>query len=272
MIEQILQDQNIQESSVLQSCKLIFGITFRQTIRSKRTVFVLILTFLPVVIAVFYRIFAARTPIMPGDALLSIMLFFMQFLSVLVALSYATALVADEIDNKTITYLFTRPVRKYSIILGKFAAYLLEVLVILAPPILLTFVIIATDSRILNSFTLSLSVFGRRFGVIVLGLIVYGAIFTFFGVWWKRPVLLGLVFAFGWEKVVIFVPGALRKFSIIHYLMSLFPGAEKLKMGMPGQLIPITSAPLSITILLIIAIVFIVLSMFVIHRKEYKFE
>lgn len=272
MMEQILQDQNIQGISFLQSCKMIFSITFRQTMRSKKTIFVLILTFLPVVIAVFYRIFAARTPIMPGDALLSITLFFMQFVSVLVALLYATALVADEIDNKTITYLFIRPVHKYSIILGKFAAYILEMIIILAPPILLTFVIIATDSRILSNFTLSLSVFGRRFAVIFLGLIVYGAIFTFFGVWWKRPVLLGLVFAFGWEKVALFVPGALRKFSIIHYLMSLFPGAKKFGMNIPGHPTPVTSAPLSIIIILIIAIGFIMLSMFVIHRKEYKFE
>jgi ABC-2 type transport system permease protein len=232
----------------------------------------LILVFVPVYLAIYYRISGTKTPMEPGMALSFIMMFFLQFLSVLVALFYATALVADEIDNKTITYLFTRPVRKYSIILGKFAADMVEVLLLLVPAMLITFIIIATDNRILSDFASSLSIFAKRFGVIILSLITYGAIFMFFGVWWKRPVLIGLIFAFGWEKAVLVVPGAIRKFSVIHYLMSAFPGGDRLRMGMPKQLFPNSSPSFSIFLLIVIAVVFMGLSIFLFSRKEYKFE
>ena len=272
MIEEMLQEQNTHEVGFLQSCKLIFGITFRQSMRSKKTIFILLLTILPAILAVFYRIFQSRTAMSPQNALMAIMMFYLQFVSVLVALFYATALVADEVDNKTITYLFTRPIRKYSIILGKFAAYIVEVLLIIVPPILITFVIVVANSGISGDLSPVLSMFFKRLGVIILGLITYGAIFTYCGVRWRRPVLIGLVFAFGWEKVVIVVPGALRKFSVVHYLMSAFPGIDMPRMNIPRQLFPSISASLSIIILIAITFAFIILSIFSFQRREYKTE
>ena len=42
----------------------------------------------------------------------------------LAALFYATSLVADEVEGRTLTYLLTRPITRASILAGKFAAYL----------------------------------------------------------------------------------------------------------------------------------------------------
>ena len=284
MTEQILQNQNAHRSSFLLSCKVIFDITFGQTIRSKKTVFMLIVTFLPFLLAVCYRILAYNVRpeqafsriimLSPEQTLSSVMTFYLQFLSTLVALFYGTALFADEIDNKTITYLFTRPVRKYSIMLGKFAAYISEVFLILIPPMLLTFLVIATDNRVSRNFADSLSLFGKQLGVTVLSLIVYGAIFTFFGTFLKRPVLFGLLLAFGWEKMAIVVPGTIRKFSVIHYLLSAFPGgtAARSFMRLPEEMNPSSPIFLSIIVLLAITSVFLGLSIFMIYHKEYRFE
>ena len=262
--------------------RVVFGITFRQAMRSKKTIFMLIAVFLPVVLAIVYRIlgrdvapnqpFSRIVRMNPEQTLSLIMPFFLQFLSVLVALFYGTALIADEVDNKTIIYLFTRPVRKYLIILGKFAAYISEVFIILIPPVLLTYVIIATDKGVSSSFAESLSLFGKQFGVTLLSLIVYGAIFTFFGLWWKRPVLFGLLFAFGWEKMIIVVPGVVRKFSVIHYLMSILPQGPEARRFMQSIKATSTDPVLSVVILLIIASVFLGLSIFTFYRKEYRFE
>jgi ABC-2 type transport system permease protein len=285
MLEQIPQNQDTPGTNSLKSLKVIFDITLGQTIRSKKTVFILIVAFLPVILAICYRILQSDVPpeqpfsriarIDPEQALSLIMLFFLQFLSALVALFYATALVADEIDNRTITFLITRPVRKYSIILGKFSAYMLEALLILVPPMLLTFLIIATDSGMSSDFAASLSVFSRWLGVTMLALIVYGAIFTCFGAFARRPVIFGMLFAFGWEKTVLIVPGIIKKFSVIHYLMSVSseePVMQEFGVSLPRGAIPNSPVLLSIVVLLIIAIIFLGLSIFTIYHKEYRFE
>lgn len=287
MPERISQGSNMPRSSFLQSCRVVFDISFGQAMRSKKTVFMLIAAFLPVVLAIVYRIlgrdeasnqaFSRIVQMDPQQTLSLVMLFYLQFLSVLVALFYGTALVADEVDNRTIIYLFTRPIRKYSIIVGKFAAYILEVFLILIPPMLLIFLIIGTESSTSSNFADRLSFFGKQLGVTVLALIAYGAIFTMFGIWLKRPVLLGFLLV-GWEKIVLIVPGAIRKFSVAHYLLSLLlsglpkgPGMQQVLDRLP-KAFSASGPTLSVVVLFAITIAFLGLSIFMLYRKEYRFE
>jgi len=252
----------------------------------------------------------------------------------LLALFYGTAIISDEVDNKTLTYLFTRPIRRETIILGKFAAYLLGVFLILFVSTLLTFVVAMTDNNsrtppvltrrairdkwipsdgssgltskeekqvpqelrfweydgnkalqmrnrlarkvvrgeIPITFGLRWNLWGESIGVLTLALITYGAFFTFLGACLKYAVLIGLLFAFGWEKIVLIVPGLVKKFSVIHYLLSSFP-----KDHMPRELsqalfrgtdVQFSNATFSIMILLIVSIVFLGLSVFALYRKE----
>lgn len=261
-------------SNFFNSFKIIFSITFSQIIRSKKTVFMSILAFLPVLIAIYYRLSGRQSFIPPDQALSHVMVFFLLFLSVLISLFYGTALIADEIDNKTIIYLFTRPVKKYWIVFGKFAVYMLGVLLILIPPMILTFLIIAIGGGMSSDFLTSLGLFGKRLGVTVLALIVYGMIFMFLGTWRKYSVLIGLLFAFGWEKMIILVPGVVRKFSVVHYLISIYPGniIKSKFIGIPEGMITNSTVTTSIVILLVTTFVFLGLSIFTIYRKEYRLE
>jgi len=52
-----------------------------------------------------------------------LMVFFLQFYIVILALFYGTSVTAEEVENRTLSYLLTRPVPKPAIVLGKFAAY-----------------------------------------------------------------------------------------------------------------------------------------------------
>ena len=263
----------LTKDNLLQSCRVIFDITFRQTILGKKTVLMLILAFLPVLIAIYYRLSGRASVISPEQALSHIMVFFLLFLSILVALFYGTAIVADEIDNKTIPYIFTRPVRKYLIVIGKFAAYFLGAFLVLIPPMLITFLLIATDGRMSTDFALSLCLFSKQFCVIIASLIVYGAIFTFFGARLRFPVVFGLMLAFGWEKITLLVPGIVRKFSVAHYLLSAFPKdpamqklIDEMSQGATSGTVP------SIIVLSAITIVFLGLAVLTIYRREYRFE
>jgi hypothetical protein len=61
--------------------------------------------------------------------------------------------------------------------------------------------------------------------VLALGLIVYGAVFALAGARLKRPLLIGLIFVFGWENFAMAVPGNLKRLTVAYYLQGLVPHA-----------------------------------------------
>jgi len=61
--------------------------------------------------------------------------------------------------------------------------------------------------------------------LLAIGLAVYGSVFAFIGATFKRPLLIGLIFIFGWEQVALAFPGYLKKFTVAYYLQALVPHA-----------------------------------------------
>ena len=41
----------------------------------------------------------------------------------------------------------------------------------------------------------------------------------------KRPLLVGLIFVFGWEPLAMALPGYLKQFTVAYYLQGLVPHA-----------------------------------------------
>jgi hypothetical protein len=60
-------------------------------------------------------------------------------------------------------------------------------------------------------------------GLLAIGLAAYGAVFALVGVIIKRPLIAGLIFAFGWEQVALVIPGSVRRFTLMYYLQALVP-------------------------------------------------
>src|SRR5439155_23065737 len=59
------------------------------------------------------------------------------------------------------------------------------------------------------------------FAMLAAGLMAYGAVFALVGTRLKRPLIVGLVFAFGWEPAVLFFPGYLKRLTVMYYLQAL---------------------------------------------------
>ncbi len=59
-------------------------------------------------------------------------------------------------------------------------------------------------------------------GVTVLACIGYGAVFLILGLFFKNPIIPGLLL-YGWEWINFLLPPGLKKVSVIHYLTSLVP-------------------------------------------------
>lgn len=266
-------EKYLTKVNLSKAISIVFEMTFDQTIKSKKTIFIIILSYLPVFLAFYYRFVHPTYITSPSLVLFHIMLFFLLFVSMLIALFYGTSIIGDEIDNRTIIYLFTRPIPKYIIVIGKFLAYILGVLIIIIPPILISFLVILSDIKLADSFSYVVNNFASQLGVIVLSAIVYGTIFMFFGSRLRHPIIAGMLLAFGWEKIVIIVPGLIRKFSVVHYLISVFP----IEPSMQDELNEIsrgasTSLTISLIMIAIVTIVFFGLTIFTLYNKEYKFE
>ena len=249
---------------------MIFKLTLRQILRNKRTVFVFLGSMSPVVPAIIFRLVDHST----RDALRFIpmltMILYLMFVTILISLFYGTAIIADEIDGKTLTYLFMRPLRKSLILLSKFAAYFVGSVALIAPSHLLTTLIVATDPKVKGNLLFHLGMSLKYVGVMSLALLAYGAIFTAFGVRFKHSVLWGLLLVFGWEKIALAVPGNIKKFSVIHYLLSIYP-----RHGSPTRLIQkfLGDSPASpgfaFVMILLIAVFFLCLSIWIFRRREY---
>ena len=61
--------------------------------------------------------------------------------------------------------------------------------------------------------------------MLIAGLVAYGAVFALVGARLKRPLVIGLVFAFGWEPAVLLFPGYLKQLTVAYYLQALVPHA-----------------------------------------------
>ncbi len=195
-----------------------FGFLGRRT--GKTRVFA-ILGLIPVALAVVVRIFLhGRAGLMADVSTEILMVFFLQFDIVILALFYGTSITAEEVENRTLCYLITRPIPKPAIVLGKFAAYTALMFAMVSLSLTLSYFIINAvrlgDPAIYFTFL-------RYLGVLGLGILAYTAFFTFLGTILKRAIIVGLVFGFGWENVIQYFPGSTQRFSIVHYLKSLLP-------------------------------------------------
>ena len=112
-------------------------------------------------------------------------------------------------------------------------------------------------------------------GLLGLGLAVYGAVFAFVGACFKRPLVLGLVFTFGWEPTVMVLPGYLKQFTVAHYLQALVPHAmpsEGITSLLQGLLRDTPSMPVSLFWLAAYAALFLWLATRAVERREYILE
>jgi len=221
-------------SSLMASSARVFDLSLGQMLWSRRSVFLGVLLGGPVLLAALIRIVTATTPFwrlninggrVGGPALFGLMiwLLYIRFIVPVLGVFYGTALIADEVDDKTITYLFTRPVRRGAVLVGKYFAYVACTALLVLPSVVLVYFLVVPlgGGGIGESFPALL----EDLGMLMIGLIAYGAVFAWVGARLKRPLVLGLVFAFGWEPAVLLFPGYLKRLTVAYYLQALVPHA-----------------------------------------------
>src|SRR5882762_2651429 len=163
------------------AARAVFDLALEGMVWSRRSLFMAVLLGLPIVFAIVYRaVLATHIPprVTPFDLYgLLVVPYYLRFAVPLAALFYATALIADEVEGRTLTYLLTRPVRREGILAGKFAAYVVTTLSLALPALIVTFFVLMTV-RGRTGLGAAVPDLLRDLGVLALALLAYGALFT----------------------------------------------------------------------------------------------
>jgi ABC-type transport system involved in multi-copper enzyme maturation permease subunit len=250
---------------------------------SRRTLFMALVIGLPVLLALIVRGLVAMGVPLPhvdrgevtGPLIFGLMVwaFFVRFSVPVLALFYGTSLIADEVEDKTITYLFVRPIPREAIVLGKYLAYLVATVFVVLPGLVLVWILIASIGSSLGATVFDLA---KDLGVLAIGLAVYGAVFAWVGATVRRPLVVGLVFVFGWEVIGLALPGSLKLLTVAYYLQGLVPQA------MPADTTAIAliqaafrdtpSVSMSLEALALIAVVSLWLTARTVAHREYVLD
>jgi ABC-2 type transport system permease protein len=261
----------------------VMDLSIGEMLWSRRTVFMMLIVTAPVLIALVLRaLVSLGAPVlqgpnnirMTGPAIFGMMIwiFYLRFTVPVLGVFYGTSLIADEVEDKTITYLFTRPIRKGAVLVGKYLAYLACTIFVVLPSVMLVYLLVVPMQGSLGGSFLDLV---KDLTLLALGLSVYGAVFAFIGAKFKRPLLIGLIFIFGWEQVALAFPGYLRYYTVAYYLQALVPHAMPNDSAVSLIQNIFRETPSLATSLLGLAViwaVFLTVAAKVVERREYVLE
>jgi ABC-type transport system involved in multi-copper enzyme maturation permease subunit len=263
------------------AARRIFDLSLGEMLWSRRTIFMVLVVGGPVLLALIVRILESFG--MPalrvngqrigGMGVFGIMIWmlFLRFVIPILGVFYGTALIADEVEDKTITYLFTRPVARGAVMVGKYLAYLACTSLVVLPAVMLVYFLLIRPAEIAGTFMQLVT----DLGLLFLGLAAYGALFAFVGAFFKRPLVLGLVFITGWEQTAMALPGYMKRFTVAYYLQALVPHSmpsDGVISILQGMFRDTPAAAVSLFWLAAYVVVFLYLAARVAERKEYILE
>ena len=189
-----------------------------------------------------------------------------QSLCILTSLLYGATLLAVEIEDKTLVYLFTRGQARWKVLVGKYLAS-----------------VFALGLCITLSMSLAFALFGAPFGLrawlaltatIYGGCLAYTAIFSLLGLLVpRRAIPMGILYGVLFEFALSFVPAVINELTTSFYLRSLalrIVGDIDLPRDLADRLaLTTTSADRAVVAIALLTIVTLAASCLLIHRREW---
>jgi ABC-2 type transport system permease protein len=247
---------------------VLFKVAVQDLLRPKKSVAALVLIALPALIALVWktRAGAGFDQQIAYGVLVSGLVF--GFALVILSVIFGTSVLAQEIEQKTITYLLTRPVPRWRILLSKFVAASIVV------TITLWLSTLALAASVYGPGGLAGTSVGRDLVILPVGALAYGGAFLLLSTFVNRPLLWGLLYAFLWESWVPSLPGSFSKASLMAYLRVLAPHeqpAETMDLAsLLSQFNPTVIEPaLAWQVLLTVVVVSLGLALIIFSRGEY---
>ncbi len=200
--------------------------------------------------------------------------FILRIVIFLACVSIFGNLIRRETLDRSLHYYFLSPLRRELLVVAKYVTGLIVSFVLFGAATALSFVLayLPHQSTAVSHFFFhgpGLSHLGSYLLVTFLACVGYGAVFLFFGFFFKSPALPALA-VFGWEAIHFLLPPLLKEMSVIHYLQSLCP------VPVPeGPLAMLSDAPapwVSIVGLSALALVLVAVSAWKIRGMEIMYD
>jgi ABC-type transport system involved in multi-copper enzyme maturation permease subunit len=201
-----------------------FGLALLTMLRRQRLILAAVITLLPVLIPLAMAFLSTSQFEDDGNMVFVKMTEQLQInvLAPLLALFFACMLVGEDMEANTISYMLTRPLPRSAWVLGRFLAYVLVSGGILLTSICLTFSAATSLAKI--GFNRSdLLLLAHYCAVALGGLICYGAFAAFLGATTRRPIVIGVILLYAWQRLAMLIPGLVDFFTIQKYTDALLP-------------------------------------------------
>jgi ABC-2 type transport system permease protein len=190
----------------------IFGQAIREYLRPRRVVPWIFLGILCMLMANYWS--WLQDGATAEDSYANVSSIFVYHILALTSAIFTTAIISQEVEQKTIVYLLTRPVPRWKLVTLRYLASSIVVAVI-------------------GMFCAVLASIGAFHGItnnpllvkdcvaLVVGAFAYGALFLLISLMFNRAMIICLLFAFGWETAVPNMPGQMYYLSIFSYLQGI---------------------------------------------------
>lgn len=187
----------------------------------------------------------------PAEFIFGLLLYLLypQVTCLLLALLYGSSVLANELDGKTLPYLWTRPIRRASFVFGKH----LGIVLALSGPTALS---LCASWALLTRFEHPRLLLTTLL-VSLAALLCYNALFLLLGFLSpRRGMILGLLYGILFELLLSFVPAVINQVTVSYFLRSLYlrlggltPPSE-MPTDLAGAPLPLTLFALGLILLL----------------------
>ena len=259
---------------LLRAAWILFQAHLWRIFRTRRGLIAFLLAGIPVALATMVRFISHFEGPPPIEVVISFTWFFLiQTMVPLVSMVMASAVIAEEIEDRTITYLFTRPIPRSAILFGRWAAVALPIVALLSGSAELVVRLLARIGGERQTLDWMPEGFhGRILATVVMGAVVYSALFAAAGALFKRPMLIGLGYTFVVEGFLGNLPGTNQKATVQYYLRSYLFSEHRSLLGEAEEAIfsiPLAEPGAAVRSLALILVGALVLGAWRFARREY---
>ncbi len=251
--------------------------SLREMARRKRLVSLGLINLLPVLVVLAVRLWFSDRGITAHLQLSGLSHdTFIPFLIPIVAMAVGISAIGEQVEEGTIVYTWTRPIRRWNIYLGRLLAAQGVAGGLLTLSLVMCFLVMVVGNPGVISWEF-LKLYLQTFLIVILGTWTYTALFAAMGTFFKKPVLPALLFAFGWEKLVAGIPARVQELSLQFHLQNLISRPQNVPEDLPGMLAAIlnsvvhrepVSAWQSVVVLVLVAAAATVLGVWLLQNKE----
>lgn len=187
---------------------------------------------------------------------------FVSFLLPILVLTYATAAIGEEREDRTLVYTLIRP-------LSRFRVYLAKALGIL--PVVLITALGGYGMVCLAGGEAGRFAWNNYWPAILLGCLAYTGLFLLFGAGLPRPVIMAVVYVFLVEALLGNMPGTIKRLAVSFYVNCIiFESAGKAGVEPELPMYGNISAWSALTVLGLLTVFLLWLGGLWFHRREFR--